>query len=269
MHDIGRTQQEFLGEMQEFQPEALELGGTGEFSSETYGEMYGETLGETFESGLQETGNFETYEMQETPLNEALEMELASEMLEVTNEQELDHFLGKLIGSIGGGLKKLAGSSLGRTLGAYLKPLAKKLLPIATGAVGTFLGGPLGGIAASQLSNVASKAFGLELEGMSSEDAQFEVARRFVRFASSAANTAAAAPPSSDPRATAQVAVSKAAQRHAPGLLRGGALTGVSDIGATLQGSSLAPGQTTCQCHHRRRKGVWIRRGRRILLLGV
>ena len=162
-----------------------------------------------------------------------------------------------------------AGSSLGRTLGVFLKPLAKKFLPIATGAVGTFLGGPLGGVAASQLGNLASKAFGLELEGMSSEDAQFEVARRFVRFASSAANMAAAAPPSSDPRTTAQLAVSKAAHRHAPGLLRGGALPAVTDADTTLPGFSPAPGQSSCQCHHKRRKGVWIRRGRRILLLGV
>ena len=74
MHDIGRTQQEYLGEAQEFQPEAFEFGGTGE--------VYGETLGESFEAGLHETGTFETFESQELPVNEALEMELASELLD-------------------------------------------------------------------------------------------------------------------------------------------------------------------------------------------
>jgi hypothetical protein len=262
MHDIGRTQQEYLGEAQEFQPEAFEFGGAGE--------VYGETLGESFEGGWQETGNFEAYESQESPLNEAQEMELASELLEVSTEEELDRFLGKLISSVGRGIGRIAGSPLGRALGGFLKPLAKKFLPIATGALGTFLGGPLGGVAASQLGNLASRAFGLELEGMSSEDAQFEVARRFVRFASSAVNSAAAAPPTADPRTAAQVAVTTAAQRHAPGLLRGGAVSVATPVDPTMPGLSSPPGtQAPCQCHHTRRKGVWIRRGRRILLLGV
>ena|SRR2546425_1179101 len=216
MHDIGRTQQEYLGEAQEFQPEAFEFGGTGE--------VYGETLGESFEAGLHETGTFETFEPQELPVNEALEMELASELLEVTSEEELDRFLGSLIRKATGAVGKFIRSPLGRTLGGLLKPLAKKFLPIAGGALGTF-GGPLGGMVGGKLANLAGRAFGLELEGMSSEDAQFEVARRFVRFGSAAANNAASAPPSADPRTTAQVAVTTAAQRHAPGLLPGGALT--------------------------------------------
>jgi hypothetical protein len=262
MHDIGRTQEEYLGETQEFQPEAFEFGGAGE--------VYGETLGESFEAGLQEAGSFEAFEMQESPLNEAQEMELASELLEITNETELDHFLGKLISSVSRGIRSFAGSSLGRTLGGILKPLAKKFLPIATGALGTFIGGPLGGIAASQLGNLASRAFGLELEGLSAEDAQFEVARRFVRFASSAANRAASAPPTSDPKTTAQMAVTQAAQRHAPGLLSGGVLP----VGVPVPTYPVEPGVTVappapCSCHHSRRRGVWIRRGRRILLLGV
>jgi len=265
MHDIGRTQQEFLGEAQEFQPEAFEFGGAGE--------VYGETSGETYENAFQETGSFETFESfesQESPLNEAQEMELAAELLEVTNEQELDHFLGKLISSVGRGIGKFAGSPIGRALGGFLKPLAKKFLPIATGALGTFLGGPLGGLAASQLTNVATKAFGLELEGMSSEDAQFEVARRFVRLASSAAGNAASAPQTTDARTAAQVAITTAAQHHAPGLLRGSAasLSGPGD--ASLSGIPSTLGKSGhCDCHHKRNKGVWIRRGRRILLIGV
>lgn len=209
--------------------------------------------------------------MQESPLNEAQEMELASELLEITNEAELDHFLGKLISSVSRGIRNFAGSSLGRTLGGILKPLAKKFLPIATGALGTFIGGPLGGVAASQLGNLASRAFGLELEGMSAEDAQFEVARRFVRFASSAASNATSAPPTADPGTTARVAVTQAAQRHAPGLVRGGVLP----VGVPLPTYPIEPGftppatQAPYTGHHARRKGVWIRRGRRILLLGV
>ncbi len=261
MHDIGRTQQEFPGEMQEFQTEAFEFGETGEVT--------GESLGESFESGLQEAESYEAYESQESSLNEAQEMELASELLGVSNEAELDHFLGSLISSVGRGLKRFAGSSLGRALGGLLKPLAKKLLPIATGALGTFIGGPLGGVAASQLGNLASRAFGLELEGMSSEDAEFEVARRFVRFASAAAKNAANAPPSADPRTTAQIAVTTAAQQHAPGLLRGGVLPVPVASPAFPAEPAVTSAQAPCHCHHTRRKGVWVRRGRRILLIGV
>ena len=265
MHDIGRTQQEFLREAQEFQPEAFEFGGAGE--------VYGETAGESYEGAFQEAESFETFETfesQESPLNEAQEMELAAELLEVTNEQELDHFLGKLISSVGRGIGKFAGSPVGRALGGFLKPLAKKFLPVAAGALGSFVGGPIGGIAASQLTNLATKAFGLELEGMSSEDAQFEVARRFVRLASSAADNAASAPQATDARTAAQAAIATAAQQHAPGLLRGSTASLSGPSGASLSGLSSTPAKHHyCNCHHKRQKGVWIRRGRRILLLEV
>ena len=267
MHDIGRTQQEYAGETQEFQPETFEFGQAGE--------VLGEALGESFEAGLHETGaqetgaqetgsfeTFETYESQESPLHEALEMELATELLEITNEDELDRFLGKLIRSVGRGIGRFVRSPLARTLGGVLKRVAKVALPVAGKALGTFFAGPLGGMVGGQLANVAGRAFGLELEGMSSEDAEFEVARRFVRFASAAVNNASTAAPTADPRAAAQAAATAAARRYAPGLVRGNVLA------PTVAGApSLYP--PTVPCPGARRRGVWIRRGRRILLLGV
>ena len=264
MHDIGRTQQEYSGEIPEMQPE------TFEFSA---GE--GELLGEGFEAGLQETeytgefgefgefGESETYES-ESPLSEAQEMALAAELLEVSSEQELDQFLGKLIRSVGRGFQALARSPLGRAVGGVLKQVAKKALPIAGGALGSFFGGPVGGMLGSKLAGVAGKAFGLETEGMSNEDAQFEVARRFVRMGAATAQRAAAAPPSVDPVATAKAAAVSAARRHAPGLVRGGVLD-------PDQAIALATSGVARPVYHRGtgRRGVWIRRGRRILLLGV
>jgi len=271
MHDIGRTQQEFSGEFQEFQeyqPETYESG---------HAEAQGEVLGEAFEAGLQETqetgyeGGFETgyesgfetyetYESQESPLNEALEMELASELLEVTTEEELDRFLGSLIRKVGRGIGKVVKSPIGRAIGGVLKKAAKVALPLAGRAVGTFFGGPLGGMVGGKLADVAGKAFGLELEGMSNEDAEFEVARRFVRLASATVNNAASGPSAGNPRAIAQTAFTAAARRHAPGLLRG-RLPGSPDAAA------LQPAGPAGPCG--RRRGVWVRRGRRILLLGV
>jgi len=256
MHDIGRTQQEYFGETQEFQPEAYEAGGLGE--------TYGETFDETYEGSYQEAGNYESYEFEGAPINEALEMELASELLEVNSEEELDHFLGDLIKKATGALGKFVSGPVGRSLIGYLKPLVKKVLPIAAGAAGTFFGGPLGGMVGTQLSNMATKAFGLELEGMSSEDAQFEVARRTVRMASAAANHAASAAPAADPKATALVAVKSAAQQHAPGLIQPPPPPGAPLADPGFPGE---PGQP--HGHGRQHRGVWIRRGRRILLLGV
>ena len=268
MHDIGRTQQEYLGETPEFQPESFEYG---------HGEVFGETLGESFEAGLQESGlheaglqeagsfeALETYESSESPLNEALEMELASELLEVTNEEELDRFLGKLVRSVGRGVSRFARSSLGRAVGGVLKRVAKVALPLAGKALGTFVGGPVGGMVGGQLASMAGRAFGLELEGMSAEDAEFEVARRYVRFASAAVNNAASAPPSANPAVTAQVAATAAARRYAPGLVRGDTLAPVAAA------PSAAPATTAPYAPAGiRRRGVWVRRGRRILLLGV
>jgi len=258
MHDIGRTQQNYMGESGQ---ETFEFGQPGE--------VPGETLGEAFEAGFQEAGtgmetgyetfeSYETPETQELPLQESLEMELASELLEVTNEEELDRFLGSLIGRAAKGLGRIVRSPIGHALGGVLKRVAKVALPLAGKAVGGFFGGPVGGMLGGQLASAASRAFGLELEGMSSEDAEFEVARRFVRFASAAVNSAAAAP-SGDPNAIAKTAALSAAHKFAPGLVRGDALVPVAGG---------APGMAE-PCPGRRRRGVWIRRGRRILLLGV
>jgi hypothetical protein len=125
------TQSEY-GEMQEFAAEQFEYPGETEFS--------GETLGESFEAGLQETGYESTlgevgYEA-ESPLSETEEMEFATELLEITNEAELDHFLGKLIKGAWKGIRKV-GSVVGRVarpLGGILKGIAKKALPLAAGA---------------------------------------------------------------------------------------------------------------------------------------
>jgi hypothetical protein len=67
-----------------------------------------------------------------------------------------------------------------------LKPLAKAALSIEGRALGTFVGGPVGG----KLASAAGRMFGLELEGLSAEDREFEVARRFVRFASATTKNA-------------------------------------------------------------------------------
>lgn len=68
----------------------------------------------------------------------------------------------------------------------------------------------------------AARLFGLELEGLSPEDKEFELALHFTRFAIDAVRNALAAP-GDDATARVQSGLAQSARRHAPGLLRHGA----------------------------------------------
>jgi hypothetical protein len=211
MHDIDRTQLEYGSEVSEY-AEIPELASEQYESSGELGNILGSLFGEA-----QAEGAFEFQESQELP--EIMHDELASELLEVRSDQELDHFLGNLFSKVAGTIGKVIKSPVGQALGGILKTVAKKALPIAGGALGTFVGGPLGGMVGSKLASMAGNAFGLEWEGMSPEDRDFEVARRYVRFATHAAKKAAAAPPHIDPVVVAKAAIVDAAKKYAPGLL--------------------------------------------------
>jgi hypothetical protein len=271
MHDMDRTRAEY-----------------GELAGEQYegeGGFAGETVGEAFEAGLQEaslqesgyetgyesgyeTGletGYETYGetgYEFESLGEAEEVELASELLEITNEAELDRFLGKLVSKAVKGIGKVVKSPVGRALGGILKKAAKVALPLAGKAAGAFFGGPVGAAVGGQLASAAGRAFGLELEGLSAEDAEFEVARRYVRFASAASRRAANAPSTARPQAAARAAAVAAARRHAPGLVRTVASPAAAPAPLAASSTAAAPGGFG-------RRGTWYRRGRRIIIVGV
>ena len=148
-------------------------------------------------------------------------MELASELLEITSEEELDQFLGSLFKKVGRGIGSFVKGPIGRSLGGMLKGIAKKVLPIAGGALGSFIPIPgVGTAVGTALGSAASNLFELELEGLSNEDQEFEVARRYVRLAGEAAKQAAQAPQNIAPEAAAKAALMAAAQQYAPGLVR-------------------------------------------------
>lgn len=238
MHDIDRTQLETGWETGEYgfetNPEVY-----GEAEAETYGEAYGETYGEA-----------------EGPFSEAEEMELAAELLSVSSEEELDQFLGGLFKKVTGGLGKVFKSPIFRPLGGILKGIAKKALPFAGGALGSLIPIPgVGTAVGTALGSAAGKMFGLELEGLSAEDQEFEVARRYVRLAGDAAQQAANSPQNVPPQQAAQAAVVAAAQKHAPGLVSG----------SPLGSAPPAVGQRG----QMKRSGRWIRRGRAIIILGL
>jgi hypothetical protein len=146
-------------------------------------------------------------------------MELASELLAVRNEEELDLFLGDLIKSVGSVIGKVVKSPIGNAIGGVLKTFAGKALPIAGGALGGMIGGPLGAQIGSGLASMAGRTLGLELEGLSPEDREFESARQFLRFAAEATRHALESAPGITPPIAVYRAVTHAAGLHAPGFL--------------------------------------------------
>ena len=111
MHDIDRTQLEYGSELPGFEAERFDY----------------ESPWAT-ESGA--------------VLSEAEEYELASELLGVSSEEELDQFLGGLIKKVAQGAGKLFRGPVGQAVGGVLKGVAKKALPLAGGALDAL--GPLG-----------------------------------------------------------------------------------------------------------------------------
>ncbi len=155
----------------------------------------------------------------EGTFNEVTEMELASELLNIQNEAELDQFLGKLFKKAVGAATNFAKSGAGKALGGMLKGIAKKALPLAGGALGSFIPIPgVGTAIGTALGTAASNLFELELEGLSAEDREFEVAKAYVRFAGNAARRASRNQ-HMQPATAARQAVLRSARRFAPGLI--------------------------------------------------
>jgi hypothetical protein len=240
MHDLDRTQAEFWeyngGETEQYE-------WTGEE------EMYG---GET-----------------EGVFSEADELELAAELLEVSSEAELDQFLGGLIKSVGQAAGVNIPSSIARPLGGMLKGVAKTALPVAGGMLGNLVAPGVGGAVGSKLASAAGSLFGLELEGLSGEDQEFEVARQFVRLAAEAAENAAQAPEGATPQAAAQNALADAAAQHAPGLLRQAGVGSGNGAGQPSAAGSAGGISDSSRMTGGKRSGRWMRRGNRIVLLGL
>jgi len=149
------------------------------------------------------------------------EIELAAELLAISDEQELDQFLGKLLRKARGAVKGILQTAPGQQLKSLLGDAWKKAVPIGARAVGQFFGGAKGGDLAAKLASQAGPMFGLEVEGMSPEDAELVVARRFVKMAGEAARQLPRGPrANANPRRAAAYAVSRSAKRYAPGLMR-------------------------------------------------
>ncbi len=223
MHDLDRVQLEFDPNEEEF-----------EFGSEMELEL---------ESGGIVNDSSET----EGTFDEAEEMELAAELLGVSSDQELDQFLGNWIRRVGKKARGALSSAAGRAIGNVLKGTIKRALPGVAGIAGNFLAPGIGGVLGSKAGSAAGSLLGLELEGLSPEDQEFEAARQLVRFGNNAMEHAMDAPEGEMPQDVALNALTAAANRYAPGLLRN-----------TQNGR-----------RSHRQQGTWRRVGSRIILEGL
>ena len=167
---------------------------------------------------------------------------LAAELLSVSNEDELEYFIGGLLKSVVPAVKNFAQSSAGKAIGGALKSAAKATLPTLGAALGSAI--PIPGVGTA-IGSMAGKAIAqaLEFEAGGGADQEFEAAKQVVRLGTEAAKSAAQAPPGANPNAVAMHAVKSALRT-----IQGGGMPGAEGHGAS---------------------GRWIRRGRQIVLLGV
>lgn len=149
------------------------------------------------------------------PFSPAQEHRLAMELLSVSNEAELEQFLGGMFKGIWNGVKKVAAP-----LGGALKSVAKAALPMVGGALGSMIPIPgVGTALGTALGGAVSRALEMEFEGMLPDEMEYETARRFVRLAGTAAQLAGQGDGS---MGSVRAALSEAARRHAPYLARTG-----------------------------------------------
>lgn len=180
---------------------------------------------------------------------EAIEMQLAAELLGASDQAEFEEFLGGLLQQAAGAATSFLKSPAGQRLGGLLTSAAKRALPQVARALGGDPRGPHGAELAGKVAASAGRVLGLEVEGLSHEDRDFEMARQFVRFARDAAVQLAGEvgrAPAVSSAARVRKAYLASAHRHAPGLVTGGA------IGTPLWGLPSS--------------GRWFRRGRTITL---
>lgn len=242
---------------------------------ETYGEdeVYGERSPEQgMESAVfgewSPTGEEETYGG-----IDGRELALASELLAVNSEEELDRFLGNLIGSAVSAAKNFASSDAGRAVGKVLKDSARRALPQIGRAVGNYLSPGRGGDVGQHLGQAAAASFeGMQTEGLSQEDRELQNARAFVRYARATALNTARTSRRVSPNVAARRAATTAAQRYLPGLLRASDGTWAfpqrpcppSQYSRGFPAGSSGPGTSRGS-----QSGRWVRRGRNIVLFGA
>ena len=152
-------------------------------------------------------------------------MAFGAGLLEVNTEAELARFLTDLVSFVGAAAGSTPAAPLRLSLVRVLGRAARHLLPISTAqaALATYTDD-----AHADPKTRAARIFGLELEGLSPEDKEFEIAQQFIRLASDTIRNAIAPSAlagqaiseSGNLQASVEAALQLAARRYAPGLLK-------------------------------------------------
>ena len=176
-------------------------------------------------------------------LTEAQELALASEVLEISNEEELEQFLGDLWNATKAAASKAYNSDVVKAAIPGLKAVGVAVLPKAAGWLANRYAPGTGDMASAGVQAAVDQWLKEELEGLSGEDREFETARRYVRFVDDTFRRAAQTPDRVSPPVAAQVVLRDAAREHVPGLvpflvqLRNGSPVGGSGVEAAASGS--------------------------------
>jgi hypothetical protein len=141
-------------------------------------------------------------------------------------------------------------SPAGQAIGGILKGAARQILPHAAGALGTFVGGPLGAQISNGLASMAGGEMEMESESWNQEGREFDGARQYVRVGADTVRNTLAAGPHVEPMEAAQAGIAQAANTLAPALLQSAPPEDMRPQGGGY-------------------RGRWRRRGNTIVLYGV
>jgi hypothetical protein len=238
-----------------------------------------------------------------SPFSDSEERMLASQLLEVASEAELEQILRDLASKARRGVEPVRPAAAGPVEG-LLKTVSKNALPSLAAAVGATSGGPERDATAGRLGSLLDQALRARAGRMTAADPDlqkcqqlFERYRRFVRVAGTATRAAAAAPPgvtavavaqkvigdsaratlARTPEASAQTATSPSPGAQAPGsaAAANAAASGRPPRRKSPAGPESAAGRVcticelpfgVCQCRKVGRTGRWFRDGTSIVL---
>jgi hypothetical protein len=210
MHDIDRTSYEVSDEAE-----------LGEFGSD------GELPGGTFDR----------------PFSEAELDELATGLLQVRDEAELDQFIPAILGAATKVLPFLAKSPVGKALTGILKDAVISGVPALSGLFASRSRAPQVG---SQVGTAIRSE--LDWEGVPADSHDIEAAKKIIAIGGSAARELAQQPPNAPPQAVVDAVQNAAQQQGVP-------------ANPPPQDAPAPPEPST--------SGTWVRRGRTIVLEGL
>lgn len=196
--------------------------------------------------------NLHEYEFNTELLHESHEFEyegegeMVHELMAVSNEYELEGFLGKIWDAA----KKFSGSPQGQSIKkdfiSGAKSFGRKMFPSVGKNLGGYVGGPTGAAIGGQLADAASKWL---LGGEEQEAVDYV---KVIRKAAGYLNRALGAGVSAPPRALVTQAINQAARPI-----------------ITKRRQGQLPQQGTISYSGTQNQGRWIRQGNRLILQGV